>query len=231
MDNSGSSGGVVIENRAFCKIMMHCAKYTCSSLNGVLLARRDEMRNGRPARVCDVVPLFHLSPGLTPMLEVALPLIEKEVENSGLVLAGFYHAHDNIEDTSLDVFTRRIADKMVDNQPGAIILTVDSSQLSSDMTGARYGLILRQHVDGVWKTTNSCDNNDDIVDSSSLSSAAMLRIGDSDSASSRRCAALLIKKRLFRDLVDFDNHLDDLTQDYLNVQINMKIDSCLSQAN
>ena len=31
----------------------------------------------------------------------------------------------------------------------------------------------------------------------------------------------------YKDLVDFDNHLDDLTQDYLNVQMNMVIDQAL----
>ena len=29
---------------------------------------------------------------------------------------------------------------------------------------------------------------------------------------------------MHKDMADFDNHLDDITQDYLNVQINMVID-------
>jgi len=41
------------------------------------------------------------------------------------------------------------------------------------------------------------------------------------------CASALVQKRIFRDIVDFDNHLDDISQDYLNVGLNMKIDSCL----
>ena len=33
--------------------------------------------------------------------------------------------------------------------------------------------------------------------------------------------------QVYKDLVDFDNHLDDITQDYLNVQMNMVIDQAL----
>jgi len=33
----------------------------------------------------------------------------------------------------------------------------------------------------------------------------------------------MVQRKIYKDLVDFDNHLDDLTQDYLNVEINMEI--------
>jgi hypothetical protein len=39
----------------------------------------------------------------------------------------------------------------------------------------------------------------------------------------------LIGRRVYKELADFDNHLDDITQDYLNVQMNMVIDQALSQ--
>ena len=42
-----------------------------------------------------------------------------------------------------------------------------------------------------------------------------------------QCAAAVIHKKIFRDLVDFDMHLDDISLDYKNVEINMEIDSCL----
>jgi hypothetical protein len=37
----------------------------------------------------------------------------------------------------------------------------------------------------------------------------------------------LLGKKAYKDLIDFDNHLDDITQDYLNVQMNMLIDQSL----
>ena len=37
-------------------------------------------------------------------------------------------------------------------------------------------------------------------------------------------ASALIQNRAYKDLTDFDNHLDDVSQDYLNVGLNMEID-------
>lgn len=37
----------------------------------------------------------------------------------------------------------------------------------------------------------------------------------------------LLQRRAYKDLADFDNHLDDLALDYLNVAINMEIDKLL----
>ena len=39
--------------------------------------------------------------------------VESQVEESGLVVAGLYHAHDNLRDTHIDVFSQRIADKVL----------------------------------------------------------------------------------------------------------------------
>ena len=36
----------------------------------------------------------------------------------------------------------------------------------------------------------------------------------------------LLQRRSYKDLSDFDNHLDDLAQDYLNVAVNMEIEKC-----
>ena len=38
--------------------------------------------------------------------------IESEVGRSGLVVAGMYHAHDNIRDNHVDIFSQKIADKV-----------------------------------------------------------------------------------------------------------------------
>ena len=61
-----------ISTRAYCKMIMHSAKYPNSSLNGLLLARREDMTRSKTVRFCDSIPLFHIAVGLTPMLEMAL---------------------------------------------------------------------------------------------------------------------------------------------------------------
>ena len=57
-----------IAPRAYYKVILHCLKYSQYAVNGVLL--------GKAAKgdvwVADAVPLFHLSLGTAPMLEIAL---------------------------------------------------------------------------------------------------------------------------------------------------------------
>ena len=38
--------------------------------------------------------------------------MESEADESGLVIAGYYHAHDNIRDNHIDPFSQKIADKV-----------------------------------------------------------------------------------------------------------------------
>ena len=66
-----------ISTRAYCKMIMHSAKYPNSSLNGLLLARREDMNRGKTVRFCDSIPLFHIAVGLTPMLEMALAQVNQ----------------------------------------------------------------------------------------------------------------------------------------------------------
>jgi len=62
-----------MSTRAYCKLIMHSAKYPSCGLNGVLLAKREDLRPGsKVIKYTDCIPLFHLGMGLTPMLEVAL---------------------------------------------------------------------------------------------------------------------------------------------------------------
>jgi hypothetical protein len=61
--------------RAYCKIMLHAAKYPHCAINGVLLAEEQkskEDKKGRGLFICDAIPLFHHCLHVTPMAEVAL---------------------------------------------------------------------------------------------------------------------------------------------------------------
>ena len=41
-------------------------------------------------------------------------------------------------------------------------------------------------------------------------------------------ASTMVLKGVYKEVVDFDNHLDDVSQDYLNVGLNMEIDGSAS---
>jgi hypothetical protein len=61
--------------RAYCKMILHAAKYPHCAINGVLLAEEQKSKDDKKGRclfICDAVPLFHLCLHVTPMAEIAL---------------------------------------------------------------------------------------------------------------------------------------------------------------
>ncbi|PKU29179.1 er membrane protein complex subunit 8 [Limosa lapponica baueri] len=69
-----------LTTQAYCKMVLHGAKYPHCAVNGLLVAerpsgapRRDQA--GPPSLFVDCIPLFHGTLALAPMLEVALTLL------------------------------------------------------------------------------------------------------------------------------------------------------------
>lgn len=69
-----------LTTQAYCKMVLHSAKYPHCAVNGLLVAerpsgapRRDQA--GPPSLFVDCIPLFHGTLALAPMLEVALTLV------------------------------------------------------------------------------------------------------------------------------------------------------------
>ena len=72
--------------------------------------------------VSDTIPLFHQIEGLSPMVEVALAQIETRCSAAGLYICGFYHANRSLKDTSVNVFSQRIADKVAELSPNGQVM-------------------------------------------------------------------------------------------------------------
>ena len=54
---------------------------------------------------------FELTTQQIVLLDIELQ-VDSQCEESGLVISGFYHAHDNLRDNHVDVFSQKIADKV-----------------------------------------------------------------------------------------------------------------------
>ncbi|XP_055992054.1 ER membrane protein complex subunit 8-like [Sorex fumeus] len=71
---------VKLTMQAYCKMVLHGAKYPHCAVNGLLVAERQKPRREQPAAphtlFVDCIPLFHGTLALAPMLEVALTLID-----------------------------------------------------------------------------------------------------------------------------------------------------------
>ncbi|XP_026545482.1 ER membrane protein complex subunit 8-like [Notechis scutatus] len=80
-----------LSTQAYCKMVLHGAKYPHCAVNGLLVAEKQQQQQqpgqrGREreapppppqALLVDCIPLFHGSLALAPMLEVALSLVRR----------------------------------------------------------------------------------------------------------------------------------------------------------
>jgi hypothetical protein len=63
---------ILVGVQAYCKILLHAARFPHCAVNGVLLAEDTKSKEHKSLKFVDCIPLFHLSLGLAPMLEAAL---------------------------------------------------------------------------------------------------------------------------------------------------------------
>lgn len=67
---------VIFRPQAYCKIILHAAKYPHCSVNGLLLANRRGKHDAQTdLYIEDAIPLFHICLHVSPMTEVALTMV------------------------------------------------------------------------------------------------------------------------------------------------------------
>jgi hypothetical protein len=141
-----------VDNLALLKILLHSAKYPASAINGILLGTAGLGDDKDPlVHVTDAIPLFHSFLTLAPALETALLQVGAQklmqgcslgccaTANQGagmrqvdaycqgqadLQVVGYYHANEGLKDTELKPFARRIADRIQQRCPQAVVLLV-----------------------------------------------------------------------------------------------------------
>lgn len=88
-----AAAAMKLSTQAYCKMVLHGAKYPHCAVNGLLVAEKQPppgQRGREPpppphTLLVDCIPLFHGSLALAPMLEVALSLVrERERERASL---------------------------------------------------------------------------------------------------------------------------------------------------
>lgn len=66
---------ITINAKAYCKLILHAAKYPHCTINGILLAKTSN--KNKELEFVDAIPLFHIGLNLTPMAEIALTQVIK----------------------------------------------------------------------------------------------------------------------------------------------------------
>ncbi|XP_077445467.1 ER membrane protein complex subunit 8 [Stigmatopora argus] len=197
---------IQLTSQAYCKMLLHAAKYPHSAVNGLLVAEKNKERkkdHHEPVLCVDCVPLFHGTLALAPMLEVALNLIDTWCKENNYVISGYYQANERTKDTRPNQVAEKVAARIAECFSEAAIVMVDSSRLK--MSCREPIVLLYDHHENKWKSRDvTLDSFEDWGEAQKITSA-------------------LLEGRSYENLMDFDNHLDDLRNDWTNPVINKSV--------
>ncbi|KAL6538493.1 hypothetical protein OROGR_012481 [Orobanche gracilis] len=192
-----------IHQNAYLKVVLHALKHRTSTVNGVLLGRSSA--DGSAIEITDSVPLFHSQIGLLPPLEIALIMIEEYYGEKGLSIVGYFHANERYDDFELSSVAVNIGDHITRYFPQAAVLLLDNRRLQDLPKGKDRSPVMQLYTKDAsgWKLCGSKGSNQLTLKEPSANT--ML----SDYISSGK----------WKDIIDFDDHLDDISKDWLNSEL------------
>ena len=171
--------------------------------------------------------------------------VDAYASQNELKLLGYYHAEYRFNATDIHPVGKRIADKLADRNSSAFILAVDNQKLAefsgvadaktdSSSKGKGSGGATAAAADASTGQELQPPFNLMLRDSSGQkgswkkvlgsSSSAQLKLASDSSSSSgwqdlQKRFLNLFAQGVHLQLADFDEHLDDLTRDYLNADL------------
>ncbi|GFR71646.1 ER membrane protein complex subunit 8 [Elysia marginata] len=135
----------------------------------------------------------------------SVTLVETYCKGKNLVIAGYYQANENYSDNELNHVARTIGRKVQENFQDACLLMVDNRKVKVESVSQPYKIYTLR--ESGWKDS----------DRKNLSE---------DSISKEECLYALLKSGSQRQLCDFDNHFDDVKNDWRNLELNDLISRC-----
>ncbi|KAL7143052.1 hypothetical protein ABFS83_08G165400 [Erythranthe nasuta] len=192
-----------IHQDAYIKLILHSLKHRSSAVNGVLIGRSSA--DGAAVEIVDSVPLFHSQIGLLPPLEIALIMIEEYYGEKGLSVVGYFHANERYDDFELAGVAKNIGDHITRYFPDAALLLLDNKKLGDLPKGKDRSPVLQLYTKdaSTWKLAGSKGSNQLTIKEPSANTVLL------DYISSEK----------WNDIVDFDDHLDDISKDWLNTEL------------
>ncbi|KAF8341881.1 hypothetical protein F5887DRAFT_975429 [Amanita rubescens] len=184
-----------LSNRAYIKIFFHAAKHSQRSVNGVLLGKAE----GSSVIIEDAVPLLHHWTSLSPMMEIGLDLAGQYADSQGLKLVGYYQACERLDDAALAPVGEKVAEKIKAGFDKAVAFVIDGALLGT----SEPALIPYVPSGTSWKPHP-----------------------ESSTAFTQKSPFLLAFRRHSQSCAfgDFDDHLEDVTIDWLRNTVCMPAD-------
>ncbi|CAI5437412.1 unnamed protein product [Caenorhabditis angaria] len=176
-------------------IILHCLKYPSNGVLGLLIGQK----KGGKITVSSSVPICHEATPLAPSLEIATTLVHSKF---GAQIVGVYFANSSANDKSLNPYAIRLAERISSvTNSSAILIQVINDRLMADCEEDR--LVAYEKETENWKEAETMFQGANIL----------------------RGLQAAIQKKLYRDLNDFENHLDNPEIDFYNTNLGKKLAS------
>lgn len=199
-----------IDDEAYVKIIAHLFKYPDRPVVGLLLGNN----NSSVPAVLDAVPLFHShSYALASTVELALQQVDIYAQANGLSIVGLYASSASMPMPSSRVLEAQwilpLATKLLDLNKKAISMIVDNAKLVSAITQKPLtptgALVALTYSNKRW---NAVNGNGVHVDANAITKARKMLLTRDNKYG----------VEMFHQLSDFDDHLDDVSEDWTNTQ-------------
>ncbi|KAK0199995.1 hypothetical protein DFS33DRAFT_1366279 [Desarmillaria ectypa] len=187
----------VISPRAYFKIFFHAAKHPHLPVNGVLVGKEE----AGTVTIVDIIPLLHHWTTLSPMMEIGLDLARRTAESMHMKLVGYYQASEWINDTALASVDEKIASKVKEGFSAAVAFVIDGNKLGT----GDVALVPYISQGSSWRRNSTTPAD--------FTPGSLFQLASADLPT--RAVKLVEERRLHQKFGDFDDHLEDVTIDWL----------------
>ncbi|XP_038974571.1 ER membrane protein complex subunit 8/9 homolog [Phoenix dactylifera] len=191
-----------VAQAAYIKVVLHALKHRASPVGGLLVGRLPE-DNASTVQIADAIPLTHSQIGLLPSLELALIQVEEHFGAEGFSVVGYYHANERYDDAELGNAAKKIGDHIFRYFPRAALLMLDNKRLEGLLKGKGRDLVVQLYTRDSSKSWHQAGSDGSSQMTIKEPSANVLLLD-------------YISSEKWQDIVDFDDHLDDISKDWLN---------------
>ncbi|KAF5340676.1 hypothetical protein D9611_007472 [Ephemerocybe angulata] len=189
--------GATISSTSYYKLYFHAAKHPHQPVNGVLLGQQV----GNVVKVEDVIPLLHHWTSLSPMMEIGLDLAGQHADESGLKVVGYYQARTNVSDVGLGPVGEKILQRLQEKFKDAFGLVIDGEDFGTDKAALIPWIYIAESSQ--WKVAPG---------SEAFTPGSAYQLASIDLPTS---AKDYVKQGLHQAFGDFDDHLEDVSIDWL----------------
>ncbi|KAK8854691.1 hypothetical protein IAR55_003430 [Kwoniella newhampshirensis] len=202
---SSPSPTYLITPAAYALPILHAAAHPSSTVIGLFLASSSSTStstsgpDAREIKVDDAIPLIHNYTNLSPMMEISLELADEYAKSISKTIAGVYVGRE--EGDGLGRIGEKLLAKLKEGNDDAFAFVIDNDKLGSGQPA---------YIPYVLTSPTSFK---------SLSSTSSTSLPSPFTLASESLPKELIRtireKKVFRELRDFDDHLEDSSHDWL----------------